>query len=293
MTGCVGCGRDIPAALMFWHGATGPYHLACRNHARTDSAAPRPLTLDEGDSNMNVDVLVVPGTGFPNGGDGVCETFMHHLDGRFTPRIVSYPATYGGLEMDYADSSKIGHRAVLDAIGESSNPVVLVGYSAGAKVAGDVAAEIGRGEHRSLEVLACALIADPERPEGKGMPGQPDQGGFGIGGQRRVFDIPTWWAAAAGDPITALPAGSLLRPLADLTEFYSIATPAAAYRWGIDLYDRARHGRWQQVWKWFDWAEAARYAWGYTPNGGRHGRAYIEEGHCQALAQVVNEEVSR
>lgn len=242
-----------------------------------------------------IDVLMLPGTGFPRGGDGVCETFMRGLDpARFAPRIVEYPATYGGFAISYGDSRAFGRSLLLDAIRDSPNQVVIGGYSAGAGIAGDVAAEIGRGDHPHLEVLGAALIAEPSRPEGAGMPGRPVIGGCGIAGQRGVHGLPTWWAAAYGDPITALPLGNPLRSIADITEFYSVADPVAAYRWGERLLERARTGRMQRWWSiehMRSWGGAVGFAWNYLPTGGRHGWAYVGEGLATHLAHVVNQEV--
>lgn len=239
-----------------------------------------------------IDVLMCPGTGYPNGGDGVCETFMGALDlDRFAPRIVPFPATYGGPKMAYATSRAAGRRALLDAIRASDNQCIIGGFSAGAAVAGDVAAEVGRGDHPELEVVAAALLADPARPLGDGMPGRAVAPWFGISGPRPIFGVPVWWAAALGDPITSLGPGSPLRSIADLTEFYSLADPVAAFEWGRDLVDRAQRGRWQHWWNpanWSTWAGAVRDAVAYTPIGGRHGRAYVLEGYCHELAACVN-----
>lgn len=241
-----------------------------------------------------IDALMLGGTGYGHGGDGICETFMRGLDPtRFRPRIVPYPADFGS-QMSYGDSRAIGRRALLDAIRDTPNLAVIGGFSAGAGIAGDVAYEIGRGDHPGLEVVGCALIADPHRPVGGGMPG-PIVGGYGIAGDRRVYGVPTWWAAADGDPITALGPGSPLRSIADISEFYSVADPVAAYRWGEDLLHRARRGRWQQWWSlehWRTWGGAVRDAYNYLPVGGRHGRAYVEEGLCTRLAEVINREVA-
>lgn len=236
---------------------------------------------------------MVPGTGFPHGGDGVCEAFLNALDpSRFTARVVSYAAGYGFPA--YASSVAAGRAALIEAIRATSNPAVIGGFSQGAEVAGNVAAEIGRGGLPGLEVVGCALLADPSRPEGAGMPGRAPVSGYGISGQRRVDRIPTWWAAAVGDPITSLGAGSPLRSIADLTEFYSIASPQEALAWGQDLLDRARRGRWQQWWNpanWRTWGGAARDAYNYLPVGGRHGAAYVLEGYCRDLAAVINREI--
>lgn len=244
---------------------------------------------------MPVSVYILPGTGFPMGGDGVCEAFAARLDpARFDARILSYPAAFGA-PMSWARSRDIGRQVLIDAIRSTSNLVALAGFSQGAGIAGDLAAEIGRGEHPFLEVVGCALIADPGRPIGGGMPGSPVVGGYGIAGERPVLGVPTWWAAAEGDPITALPAGSLLRTVADVAEYYSLADSAQAFQWGQHLVDRAKAGQWQRWWSienWRSWGGALQYAYNYLPVGGRHGRAYVAEGLAARLADVVNREVT-
>lgn len=242
---------------------------------------------------MTTNVYILAGTGFPAGGDGVCETFAAHLDERFFPQIIRYPAAFGS-PMSWAQSRAAGRQALIDAIRGSDRLAVIAGFSQGAGIAGDLAAEIGRGELPDLEVVGCALIADPGRPVGGGMPGSPVVGGYGIAGERPVSSIPTWWAAAEGDPITALPAGDLLRTVADVADYYSLAGPVEAFQWGEQLVTRAKAGQWQRWWSienWQSWGGALRYAYNYLPAGGRHGRAYVAEGLCVALAQVVNEAI--
>lgn len=244
---------------------------------------------------MTYDCFILPGTGHPNGGDGICEAFMAKLDlALINPYIVPYPAEVGS-PMPYADSRAAGRQALIDAIRSTDNLALIGGYSQGAAIAGDLAAEIASGALPDLEVVGCALIADSRRPIGGGMPGQPITGGYGIEEERHIGDkVPTWWAAHGGDPITALPAGDPLRSLADIVQWYSIASPSAAYAWALDLYDRTRHGMWQAWWQpqdWKDWWGAlgfsANYlAWGY------HGSKYVIDGYCDALAAVVNEAVA-
>ncbi|MGW6121481.1 hypothetical protein ACWFRF_20735 [Nocardia sp. NPDC055165] len=239
-----------------------------------------------------IDVLIVPGTGSPRG-DAITTTFSNALDQqRFAPSIVPYPATYGGLEAPYAESRALGRAALMRAIWRASNPVIIAGYSQGAGIAGSLAAEIGAGAHPDLEVYACALIADPLRPPGAGMPHRPPAPGYGIAGERPIYGLPTWWAAAPGDPITALPAGNPLRSIADLTEWWALGNPIAAARWGQDLVDKCRTGAFQRWWSlenWRTWNGAMNYARGYLFDG-RHGAAYIDEGHVRDLAEIVGRE---
>lgn len=245
---------------------------------------------------MTINAFILAGTGFPDGGDGICETFLAHLDERFFPQIVRYPATFGGTRGAWARSRAAGRKALIDAIRSTNNLALIGGYSQGAGIAGDLAAEIGRGALPDLEVVGCALIADPNRPPGGRLPGELPASGYGIAGSRRIDNVPTWWAAAEGDPITALPVGSPLRSIADIAEFYSLASPADAAAWGQALIERARAGRWQRWWSienWQSWGGAARYAYNYTPLGGRHTRAYVDEGLCVRLAEAVNREVAR
>lgn len=239
-----------------------------------------------------IDVLILPGTGSPRG-DAITTTFANALDRRrFAPSIVTYPATYGGIALPYAESRALGRQALIDAIRRTANPAIIAGYSQGAGIAGDLAAEIGAGVHPDLEVYACALVADPVRPQGAGMPHRPFAPGYGIAGAREITGLPTWWAAAAGDPITALPAGNPLRSIADLSEWWSLANPIAAARWGQSLLDKCRANAFQRWWSienWRTWNGAAAYARGYLLDG-RHGAAYITEGHVQALADTIGRE---
>lgn len=239
-----------------------------------------------------IDVLVVGGTWNP-GGDGVTGAFVDALNKSiFTARMVPYPADYG-TTMSYARSVAEGKRALLAAVDRSPNPVVLAGYSQGAAVAGDLAAEIGRGEHPGREVIACALIADPRRPAGHYL-GDTDPGGYGVVGERPIDGIPAYWAAAPGDPITALPAGNPLRTIADLSAFFSFANANAAVTWGKEMLNTAARNQLQRWWSpanWCSWAGAVAYARGYLFDG-RHTDDYVRCGHARALAQALNRDVA-
>ncbi len=235
-----------------------------------------------------IDVLIMPGTWNPDG-DGISAAFADALNQkRFRPRVVSYPADYGRT-MPYAESLAAGRRALIAAIDASPGRLVLAGYSQGAAIAGDVAASLGRDE--LARVVACALIADPLRPMGKCLGADP--GGYGIAGQRDVPNIPTYWAAAPGDPITALPAGNPLRSIADLSAYFSLSSPQAALRWGQSLLDAATRRQLQRWWSpqnWRSWSGAVAYARGYLIDG-RHTEDYIRHGHAARLAERINTEI--
>ncbi|MFC6011390.1 PE-PPE domain-containing protein [Nocardia lasii] len=243
-------------------------------------------------SPRTIDVLVVGGTWNP-GGDGVTGAFIDGLNtSMFTARMVPYPADYGSY-VSYTESVAEGKRALLAAIDRTPNLVVLAGYSQGAAVAGDLAAEIGRGEHPGREVIACALIADPRRPAGKYL-GDTDPGGYGVVGERHIDGIPTYWAAAPGDPITALPAGNPLRTIADLSAFFSFANANAAVRWAQRMLDTATRNQLQRWWSpsnWQQWSGAVAFARGYLFDG-RHTTDYVRHGHARALAQALNRDVA-
>ncbi|MFB8031296.1 hypothetical protein [Streptomyces sp. NPDC055990] len=245
--------------------------------------------------------LILPGTGFPEGGDGICERFLSHLDERFFPQIVRYPAAgFGTGGISWAQSRAAGKVALLAAARESKNPVILGGYSQGG-IAGDVAAEIGEGKHRDLagKVLGCALIADPKRPVDGGLPGERPASGYGIAGNRPITKVPTWWASCEGDPITSLGPGSPLRGVADAADYFSLSSPQDALAWGFNLYDRAMRRNNQPFWKveyWRTWGGAAQSARNYLPRpfgAGLHTTALVEQGLLVRLADAVNKGVPR
>lgn len=240
-----------------------------------------------------IDVLFLPGTGHGGGGDGVSEDFLNRLDkSRFSPRIVPYPATFGGAEAAYESSKAAGRMALIEAIRATPNRVVIGGYSQGAVIAGDLAREVSEGWHPELELAGVALIADGRRPRGHGVPGYRPTDGYGIVGERGVYGdvFPTFWAAAPGDPITALPEGNPLRTVADMVPWFSLRSPAEALQWATAMLMTAANGRAQVWWKphlWPQWNGAVAYARGYLFDG-RHGAAYISEGYNQQLAEAVN-----
>lgn len=240
-----------------------------------------------------IDVLILGGT-WSAEGDPVTDAFIAGLDpARFRPRMVAYPADYG-KQVSFAASKSAGLSELARAVAQMPNQVVVVGYSQGAGIAGDFVAEVGSGFYPGLltKVLACGLIADPLRPHRAVLGADP--GGYGILGQREVDRIPTYWVAASGDPITALSAGSPLRTVADLTEYWCLASPGAFVKWGQSINDLAGRRGWQRWWSRTspqELAETADWTRQYLIEG-RHTNAYITEGHCRRLADALVEEVS-
>lgn len=109
---------------------------------------------------------------------------------------ISYPEQYGA-SFSYAESVYIGRRALRRKIDRLSEPFVLVGYSQGAHIAGDVAYEY-RDDHR---LLAVYLIADPKRSPRDTVIGE-NPGGWGIFGPRYIGEKAKHFVAH-GDIIAA------------------------------------------------------------------------------------------
>jgi len=237
-------------------------------------------------------VLSLPGTGFPDRADPITASFHGFLDPElFEARVVKYPASFGGVQPSFAVSRDAGRTALIEAVADcEGRPVVLSGYSQGAVVAGDLARETVLSARREWNVRACALIADGCRPPGVGLaaPGGRPAGGYGIAGARSIPSnmFPTFWVAAEGDPITALPAGSPLRTVADMVSWYSLSSPEAAVEWVARTLDAVHRGMlqdWWSPWKWRDWGGALGFLRGYLFDG-RHTTDYIRLGHTAALA---------
>ncbi|MEE6136315.1 cutinase family protein [Mycobacterium sp. 050128] len=165
---------------------------------------PRPASQDA--SCPDVQMIVVPGTWessptddplnpmqFPN-------ALLHQdtvaIGQQFPPSrlqifTVPYTAQFnnplGGVkQMSYNDSRAEGTRAMIQALTDMNNKCpltsyVLVGFSQGAVIAGDIASDIGNGRGPVDDdlVLGVTLIADGRRQQGVGNdigPNPPGQG---------------------------------------------------------------------------------------------------------------------
>ncbi|MCZ4585313.1 alpha/beta fold hydrolase [Rhodococcus opacus] len=204
-----------------------------------------------------ITVLCCRGIGEDRGVNMLTNTTQLLDPARFVVKQVPWEASYGpvpdpgGSAFDKALSE--GRTLLLRMIAEDPSPVVLLGYSGGAALAGNVAAEVGRGQHPSLDVRGAGLIADPLRPA------SPDLPGWGIAGQRLITGMPVWQIADPLDVICCCPDNSPLRTFADQSAAFSLADPRA---WVSDLVDRLRTRRWQAVilnW-WRPWTVWQQYS---------------------------------
>ncbi|HEY9315777.1 hypothetical protein [Williamsia sp.] len=147
--------------------------------------------------------------------------------------VVELPwsATYGPvphlLGTSFSASTGAGQSMLLREL--DNGPAVVLGFSGGAAVAGNVAV-IG---HENLR--GTVLLADPLQPDfGSSM--------FGIAGQREAPN--TRWFYRLDDPIPMCPRDSPLRTFSDQSAAFALGDPIA---WGADLVDRLNRRRWQQV----------------------------------------------
>lgn len=189
------------------------------------------------------DVVTVQGVGERVGQPQprMAELVMAHLDpDRFREVPVTDYVTVGPVGVNPGPSLEAAvarvERSVVATIDATPNPAVLVGYSGGALVAGNVADQIGLGLHPRLDVRAVVLIADPAMPAGI------SQAGHGVYASREVAAAPTTWACNPRDPICCAENPSPLRTVADQVAALSLGAPDV---WAEDLRGRLLSGRWQ------------------------------------------------
>lgn len=224
------------------------------------------------------------------------------------PTWVPYPASYGfpaSYKMSMADGQVGVLRACQAAASRTDGPIVLLGYSQGAAVVHAVLNALDKSDSKMLwddRVVGGANIASPTRRRDSSTPAgcyvpRPDR--FGIGGEgpklvdKWLFDV-----VAIDDPITDLPALSLLREYADLTEFMSITD---MHEWGQDVMRKTAISGWPNLAHTIPSIREAvqqvraylPYEPGLNPHGGRH-TAYATEKvhgsrtHCHVLADTLN-----
>ncbi|GLE51111.1 carboxylesterase Culp6 [Mycobacterium montefiorense] len=165
---------------------------------------PRPASQDA--SCPDVELMVIPGTWesslqddplnpvqFPN-------ALLHKLTGaisaQFPPsRVLTYTVPYtaqfhnplsSDTQMSYNESRAEGTRAAVQALTDMNNKCpltsyVLVGFSQGAVIAGDIASDVGNGRGPVDDdlVLGVTVIADGRRQQGVGNDIGPNPPGEG------------------------------------------------------------------------------------------------------------------
>ncbi|MHA4848537.1 hypothetical protein L1080_003200 [Rhodococcus sp. MSC1_016] len=249
-----------------------------------------------------ITVLRCRGIGEPMDETSMLANVTKHLDQkRFRVIEVPWSAQYGPvpapLGSSFDSSLRSGRTMLLDYIRRDPNPVVITGYSGGGALAGNVAAEIARGEHPTLDVRGVGLISDPLRSDD---PWDLSTTGSGIAGSRPITQVwfPVWHCADPADVITSCPQYSSLRTLADQSAAFSLVDP---FEWGWDLIRRVRAKQWQAAIRdWRNGAEVYR-AYGAAINGVR---GYLTGDHdsypvrlypgstrtyCEWLADRINE----
>lgn len=201
---------------------------------------------------MRRTVIRCRGIGEPITGRTLLHDVTDQLPGDiYAPVELCWSAQYGPVPapdgQSFDDALDDGRTMLMDAIRDAPHPVILLGYSGGAQLAGQVAAILGRGEHADLtgKVKAVGLVADPAQPIG-----QARNGSFGVTGSRDIDRIPTRWVWDEADPIPCTPDRSPLRTLADQSAAMTLADPFA---WGDDLIQRLIKAQWQpSAIDWFD-----------------------------------------
>ncbi|MFT3662343.1 MAG: PE-PPE domain-containing protein [Gordonia sp. (in: high G+C Gram-positive bacteria)] len=177
--------------------------------------------------------VIVAGTMAPRNAEGLPTGGVTGIATRYRARgynvqYVDYPTHLWPLgETPYDEDVAIGKAATENAVAGyqrrcPGRPVVIAGYSQGARIAGDVLAEAGAGTNRRVSAagLSGELYSDPRRDgpaTGRGienslfspLPGLtmsgPRPGGFG--------GVPVTQYCLRGDPICDLPALNLLGPI--------------------------------------------------------------------------------
>lgn len=201
-------------------------------------------------------VLIVPGTGEPAAGmlGGVTAELARLAPGRVETKVIDYPRQYA-LPMSYGRSRTVGETNLLAAIREYAARgylIVIVGYSQGAVVAGNVAAQLT--DDLAAAVVGVYLVADALRPRGMDSNGHTlwaaqHFNGHGVAGQRAITTVRARWYSIKGDVICDATPDSLVRDVADLTEWMGF-TWQDVITWPGKLLKLLREQQWQNAGWW-------------------------------------------
>lgn len=182
---------------------------------------------------------------------GMLKKVTDKLDGtKFRSYWVPWMSEYGPVPkwngVSYNDAISIGATAVesaMDKYGDSE--YILLGYSGGAHIAGNVA-------NNNNRVIGCGLIADPMRQVLRWPLG------YGVLGQRPVKGCYLWQIANPNDIICSCDANSPIRSFADLTRGFSVNDVES---WGKSLLSQVYQAWWENPF--VDWASVASGLAGY------------------------------
>lgn len=111
---------------------------------------------------------------------GLCNSVVSQLSNQWNPIWIPYPATYGN-NISYKESYTIGRTNLRQQIDNCDTEYSILGYSQGAKIAGDIASM----HQMDTNLEKVYLWADPERHTDDQLIG-PRVKGHGVAGQRRV-----------------------------------------------------------------------------------------------------------
>lgn len=208
------------------------------------------------------------------------QTVTDRLDrNRFKVIELVWSASFGPVPSKDGDSFGVSvsqaeatlRKLILDQPG----PVILIGYSGGAQVVGNVAADAALHRPSIREkIIAVGLISDPSRHTVQ-IVGQ-NRGGQGIMGGRYIPEdhFKVWQLSAWGDPISEQPNIRALEDLAAGIEFWSLKDPGA---WMDDIKRKAFAGR-LRFWEprsLASWGLAYQWSLGYTRDR-RHNSYHVE-----------------
>ncbi|QRY63459.1 PE-PPE domain-containing protein [Gordonia sp. PDNC005] len=217
------------------------------------------------DTCGNGAAIVVAGTNAPRNGHGVptggvTGVGARYLNSGYKVQYVDYPTSLWPLgPISYDDDVALGKAATQSAISEyqqrcPGKPVVVSGYSQGARVAGDVLSDVANGRQKGNQIsragLSGELYSDPRRvgrPNSTGVenaligfiPGLtmsgPRDGGFG--------DIPVKQVCTEGDGICDVP-DPLFDPVGAADSFLGYFLKHGYYpgRMNHDPTDKAKWG---------------------------------------------------
>lgn len=206
-------------------------------------------------------LISVPGTGEPGTGNGfpngmlwgTADELKRISGNAFDYWTVEYPKQYAN-PTSYADSRAAGEialHALLARAAREGRKAYVDGYSQGAVIAGNVA------KHYSTDTVigGVYLLADALRPEGADSSGEgsawarANLNGSGVAGRRPIPGraYPVRWYTVRGDVIADAYPDSLVRTIADLTEFMGFRSLDDMRRWAASIEGRIRAKAWQNA----------------------------------------------